>query len=701
MDRLGSPGSSLLLVVGASGSGKSSLVRAGLIPRLKNGAIEGSGQWLYAPPLTPTDADKRPFHALGHRLGALLGEPDEQALASELRARPGSITRLASKALCRNEQAGALMVVVDQLEELFAEEALQDKREAFLSLLAAGATHGGLRIVATVRADFLHHCLDDPRFGPIVQQRCFMLRAPAEPSLREMIVGPAQVAGLTLDSEVVSALISDVCGHDGLPEPGALPLLAYALEAIYERRDRVAQRICLSHYHGLGEGGARAAIGARAEEVYTKLSESAWRAFGAVFRELVHVSDEGTPTRRKAALGDLVREPTSKALVDALVAPDARLLITSAEGGAAAGATVEVAHEALFTQWPRLDAWVREYGGDLRLIRQLEATARAWDAKHDDPLHQPWPHEAQMLAYTALARLGRKWESEPEPLHGFLRPEAARLLDEITRAETPHWRRAEIGDRLARIGDPRPGIGLTEDGLPEIAWCRIPAGRVTLEENAGTFDVDAFEIARYPVTYRQYRAFLEASDGYQVKRWWRGLKHEAEPGEQHRTTDNCPAEIVSWYDAVALCRWLTARLQATAYLDEHRVIRLPTEWEWQQAATGGDSSREYPWGEWDERYANTWESQLARTTAVGMYPQVAWARDAPLDLAGNVWEWCLNKREKPSITVADSTGDSRVLRGGSWFSYRPGACCAYRDDYPPDHRSSFGGFRVVCASPID
>jgi formylglycine-generating enzyme required for sulfatase activity len=307
-----------------------------------------------------------------------------------------------------------------------------------------------------------------------------------------------------------------------------------------------------------------------------------------------------------------------------------------------------------------------------------------------------------VIAYDALTRLGRQWKSEAEPLQSFLRPEASRLWDEIANLETPHWRRAEIGDRLARIGDRRPGVGLTAKGLPDIVWCRIPAGTVTHQDQAGTFKVEAFDIARYPVTYCQYRAFLEATDGYQSERWWQGLQQEADPGIAHRTTDNCPADSVSWYDAVAFCRWLSAKLQEQGRIREDEVIRLPTEWEWQQAATGGDAGREYPWGVWDERCANTNESQLARTTAVGMYPHGSWAQDAPRDMAGNVFEWCLNKFDAPEFTSADESGDRRVLRGGSWGSHRHLARCSFRGfNLLPVNRGSSIGFRVLCSSPID
>ena len=109
----------------------------------------------------------------------------------------------------------------------------------------------------------------------------------------------------------------------------------------------------------------------------------------------------------------------------------------------------------------------------------------------------------------------------------------------------------------------------------------------------------------------------DITDEADPQKWWEGLaKRQDEPGEQYRKLDNHPADKVSWYDAVAYCRWLSGRLDYE--------IRLPSEWEWQQAATGGDPTNKYPWGgKWDSDRANTDESGLSRATAVGLYPQGA------------------------------------------------------------------------------
>jgi formylglycine-generating enzyme required for sulfatase activity len=244
--------------------------------------------------------------------------------------------------------------------------------------------------------------------------------------------------------------------------------------------------------------------------------------------------------------------------------------------------------------------------------------------------------------------------------------------------------------RLSEIGDPRPGVGLREDGLPDILWCEIPKGQVEIEGH-GRRKVTPFRIAAYPVTCAQYKAFLDAEDGYPSERWWDDLKHEPEPGRQLRPYASYPADNVSWWDATAFCRWLSLRLGFE--------VRLPDEWEWQWAAQSARRDFSYPWGEdWQDGVANTREARIGRTTAVGMYPGGRNAQGA-YDLSGNVWEWCLNEYSNPERVGPEGSG-SRVLRGGSWVGGRDRARAGYRLDTPPDDRCGDDGFRVVCASPI-
>jgi hypothetical protein len=317
----------------------------------------------------------------------------------------------------------------------------------------------------------------------------------------------------------------------------------------------------------------------------------------------------------------------------------------------------------------------------------VRLAAAEWD-KQGRSKYFLWPHE-RLLPVSQMIERMRPMLTPVE--FEFVRPESERLLEEINKASTTHQQRPKIGDRLAEIGDPRPGVSLRPDGLPDIVWCQVPGGKINLKEKRGTFRVDPFYIAKYPVTWIQYHSFLAAKDGYRKKQWWDKLaKRERRPGKQYRELDNHPAENVSWCDAVAFCQWLTKRMGYE--------IRLPTEWKWQQSATGGDLVNEYPWGsDWNSDRTNTSECGLSRTSAVGMYPKGASPIRA-LDMSGGVWEWCLNEYENPKRV--DLSGKARrVVRGGSWFDSRYSAPAAFRNYLAPDHRGLNVGFRVCSSSP--
>jgi formylglycine-generating enzyme required for sulfatase activity len=245
-------------------------------------------------------------------------------------------------------------------------------------------------------------------------------------------------------------------------------------------------------------------------------------------------------------------------------------------------------------------------------------------------------------------------------------------------------------------------------GLPDIVWLKVNGGEIQIEKQ--TFKVQPFYIAKYPVTYRQFEAFVEAEDGFKNSRWWKDLSadqdHKNKPQEQNFKFYNHPRENVSWYDAIAFCRWLNSHLGwadlssnlSPKNLGDDQGIRLPSEWEWQWAATGGNPKYEYPWGlNWDGSKANTSECGLARTTAVGMYPSGA-AQCGALDMSGNVYEWCLNEYSKLE-NVNLRGNDSRVVRGGSWNLDQDSARAAHRLNFAPYFRFNDLGFRLVVRPP--
>ncbi|WP_273703524.1 SUMF1/EgtB/PvdO family nonheme iron enzyme, partial [Candidatus Accumulibacter vicinus] len=211
--------------------------------------------------------------------------------------------------------------------------------------------------------------------------------------------------------------------------------------------------------------------------------------------------------------------------------------------------------------------------------------------------------------------------------------------------------------------------------VPDIDWVEVPAGKFRYGEEQQEIWLPAFHIARYPITNCQFRCFIDDPQGFANPHWWEGLAERSErPAEPVWDHANHPRETVSWFEAMAFCRWLS---QTLGY-----EVRLPSEQEWEKAARGADG-REYPWGEFVPGHANideTWGDagthHLGRTSAVGVYPQGASPCGA-LDMAGNVWEWCLNRYDKPSETGPGGTFP-RMLRGGSWYDNRDLARCAVR-----------------------
>jgi energy-coupling factor transporter ATP-binding protein EcfA2 len=671
-------------VVGASGSGKSSLVRAGLIPRLRE-----AGAWH----ITRIVPGKSPFDALAEALintiPALRGDPIEFAeraekLAAILRQKPEN---LALRGALKNEKSKtneSALIFVDQFEELFTQTP-ENERAPFAAMLAHDDS---LYVVITLRADFYHHAI--PYLEKALREGTFTLDKPDAFSLLEMITRPAERAGLAFERGLPEQIVRDTGA-----EPGALALMAYALDELYHKDKK---RLTFDDYRALG--GVQGAIGTRAENTFAALSgddEAKERHMQRVFHELVRVDERGTATRQRKpreGFGD-------DALVEAFIR--ARLLTTGEQEGAA---VVEVAHEALFRSWERLKRWIAEAQADLILLRQVEEAAVEWD-QHGQSNDWRWPAERLQPVYQMQERLQPHLDSMTLD---FIEPEQNRLLREIQNIDTPHSRRSEIGERLSRIGDPRDGVGVRAL-IPDIDWCYVdaPPG-AGIEVKGEKFPIQPFYIARYLVTSIQFKAFLEALDGFVDDRWWEGMPDDYRKQEMASARSgfsSYPRDSVSWYQSVAFTRWLDAKYRELGLFDagtrhasslqpsHHWQIRLPTEWEWQWAATGGNPANEYPWGVWDGRRANTTEAEINdHSTAVGMYPHGAAACGA-LDMAGNLWEWCLNEYEDVQRTTVEGNR-TKVLRGGSFGLNQLFAACAYRDRLNPHFRFDPYGLRLVC-----
>ena len=699
-------GKRFIAVFGASGSGKSSLVYAGLLPRLK---ALNSPDWQ---PIcfTPRGASNNPFAQLAEAL--LRVNPKFNLpvwdLAQQLQDHPTEIASILGEILTESPAsvAGPLWFV-DQFEEVFAVSVAAPLREAFFQLLLAAVTCERLRIVITMRSDFYSQWPQDPAMIALLQGH-FAVGIPGRDALKEMIVRPAEAAGLNIAPRLVQRILDDTGSG-----PGSLALAEYALSQLYEQKDHT--KLTEAAYTAIG--GVAGSIDRLAEgavliaqrRLQGRLDDEAFSnlflAIASVEQRSPEQGEALTVVRRRAAQ----QEFTESALILASCLVDRRILV-SHEGGRGHPVIYEVGHEAVFSHWQRFKNWFERYADDLALRRQAEQAAREWQA-NDQSTVLKWDWERQYPVIEALRKLQRLAEpqanasfSDPRivtwstlgptltpPLHAFLYPEPLALLEALQSDTTPHHRREEIGLRLNQIGDPRRGIGLNAQSLPDIDWVEIPAGEVTLETEAKhRFEVATFHMARYPITWAQYMSFIQAENGYANPDWWNGLNRVEQPGDRLWAFANYPAINVSWFDAVAFCRWLSAQWKLS--------IRLPTEWEWQWAASGSEQ-RSYPWGNaWNAARANSNEAGIGRTVAVGLYP-LGCSPYGLEDMVGNAWEWCLNEYVDPNH--CQLSGDqSRVLRGGSWFDDANGTRSAARYGLHPGSRRDRLGFRVVCVSSI-
>lgn len=344
-------GSSFLAVVGPSGSGKSSAVRAGLLPTLAGGALPGSEGWIRAllrPGEHPErELDRVVFAALPDRLRSSLGS---------------SQTSLETARSLVGEERGHLLVVVDQTEELFTVCQDDAERQRFLDSLTSAVRAPGVTVLLAIRADFYGRCSVHRALAELVADNHVLVGPMTEEEYRRAIELPARLAGLRIDRPLVDALVGEV-----VDEPGGLPLLSTALLELWQRRHGRAIR--LESYSETG--GVRGAVARLAEQAYAELTVEQQAVAKGVLLRLSTGEGEVVTRRRVPFLEfDAGTNPDVGAVLDTLI--EARLLI--ADDG-----TVEVAHEALLHEWPRLEAWLEEDRAGRRLREHLTDQAKEWE----------------------------------------------------------------------------------------------------------------------------------------------------------------------------------------------------------------------------------------------------------------------------------------------------------------------------------
>ncbi len=359
----------LLVVVGPSGSGKSSAVRAGLVPAIRSGALAGSEGW----PIAVMLPGARPFRELAAALGAAgSGAPHEDAerLRHDL---AGAV------ALALPDDVAHLVLVVDQIEELWSLVDDEAERTSFLAGLveALSARESRLLVVATLRADFLDRPLRSPGLGELVRAGTELVTPLTRDELERAIVRPAGSVGVDLEPGLATEVIADVAR-----QPGELPLLQYALTELFERSD--GQRLTREAYAAVG--GVLGALGRRADDVYAGLDAEGREISRQAFLRLVVPGESGEPTARRVARSELRTLADDQRPIDEALDAFGRGRLLSFDRDAVTGEPfVLVAHEALLARWPRLGGWIEEAREDLWTRRRLADAAADWIRSGRDP----------------------------------------------------------------------------------------------------------------------------------------------------------------------------------------------------------------------------------------------------------------------------------------------------------------------------
>ncbi|QUW78283.1 hypothetical protein SMIR_03265 [Streptomyces mirabilis] len=359
-------------VVGASGSGKSSLLRAGLIPALRTAADAREAEPAAAVRTRASLPGRRrsPVAAFGTTATEPTPPDSDSRLSATHRPAPAAIRILTPGAhparthgalFVPYDAPGDTLLVIDQFEELFALCADPGERALFIErLLTALDPASGLRVIIGVRADFYGRCAEHGPLAEALRDSTLLVGTMTPQRLREAVVRPAVAQRVVVERALTARIVADVAG-----EPGGLPLMAHALREIWRRRS--ARTLSLAAYEAIG--GVQGAVAHTAEEVYARCTPVEAAAVRALLLRLVNPGDGAEDTRRPVHRDELGDADTTARVLEQLVA--ARLLTVD-------GDTVDLAHEALISAWPRLRGWVDEDRERLRLHRRLTEAARTW-----------------------------------------------------------------------------------------------------------------------------------------------------------------------------------------------------------------------------------------------------------------------------------------------------------------------------------
>jgi WD40 repeat protein len=445
-------GAGLLVVSGVSGAGKSSLLRAGVLPRLRGMGLPSAGSAAYWPCLLFTPA-RAPLDELAMQV-AMLARADASAVRRELYEDPAGFALTARQAAltqrdtltteAEDPQAGPwrLLLVVDQFEQLFALCPDEEQRRAFITALHAAATlrqgedhEPAALIVLGVRADFEARCADYPQLVGAVQDR-YLMTAMTERQMQLAITEPAKKVGSSVDDDLTEVLLRGVRSrHAMAPSVGVLPLLSHALDQAW--RSRIGDRLTLADYERTG--GIEGAVADSAQRAYDRLTAAQQTAARQVFTRLTACSD-GVDTAERATRAELTEGKDAaevrdvEAVLEAFAAE--RLLVLAA-------GTVEISHEILLTAWPLLrDVWLAETHADRIVRTRLHSVAVDW-AGHSDDSSYLYDGSLLLMANETAARIDRDPARHP--------PLSRAERDFLRASDRAHRRRTQRREALIAV----------------------------------------------------------------------------------------------------------------------------------------------------------------------------------------------------------------------------------------------------------
>ena len=552
----------MLGVVGPSGSGKSSLVRAGVVAALRAGGLVGSDGW----PVRVMRPGAHPVRALAAALVSLSGETGMRATVAALADDARTLENACVLALGSRDPERRLVLVVDQLEEVFTLCSDRRQRDAlFANLLFASTVPGGKTIVlATLRADFYPRLAAFRELAQALGSHHMLVAPLDDVALRQVIEQPALHVGLRLEAGLRDSILADVDGQSG-----ALPLLSHAMLETWRRRRGGV--LTLEGYRA--GGGVRGAIAERAESVYGELTSPQRTLARRVLLRLTEPGEGTEDTRRRASLGELGASQQERDAVEAVVGRlvDARLLTTGRDAETA-DAWVEVSHEALIRGWPRLRRWIDEDREGLRVHRRITESAQQWENER----------RPRSLLYRG-SQLDRALE---------LRRRRPDDLNDVERAFVAAGARRRSLARAATGSAAALGVAaLVWLALPDVrayVWKRealgqspsvaFPAGPATLggggdygHRDRRRLRLGAFEIDRHEVTNAQYRLCMRAGACS------RPIETTGAERSYEEADPKAPVVFVTGLQSAEFCAWLGRR--------------LPTDAEWERAARGADGRR--------------------------------------------------------------------------------------------------------------